>query len=160
MKDMLALTQGYPEIEFATGETVLSEGDSAQAIWVLVAGALRVHKGNVVVNMISQPGAVVGEISVLLNDNYSATVEAAEPSVLRHVSDGRALLESDPVVTTLIAVGLAERLNLVTTYLVDLMQQYGDAPGIAMIPDVLRALAQRQGPRAQPGSSRDPNPEY
>ena len=72
----------------------------------------------------------------------------------------RSLLESDPAITSLIAMGLAERLNFVTTYLVDLKHQYGDAPGLAMIPDVLRELAQRQAATARPGSARDPDPEY
>jgi hypothetical protein len=60
----------------------------------------------------------------------------------------------------MIAVGLAERLNFVTTYLVDLKHQYGDAPGLSMIPDVLRELAQRQATPARPGSARDPDPLY
>jgi hypothetical protein len=57
-------------------------------------------------------------------------------------------------------MGLAERLNFITTYLVDLRHQYGDAPGLSMIPDVLRELSQRQRPLAKVGSARDPDPEY
>jgi hypothetical protein len=59
-----------------------------------------------------------------------------------------------------VAIGLAERLNFVTTYLADLKQQYGDAPGLSMVNDVLARLAQGQTPSARPGSARDPNPEY
>ena len=128
---MLTLSAHLPEVEFAPGAVVLREGDSAGAIWVLVAGSLHVYKGGMVVNVITQPGAVVGEISVLLNTVYGATIEAAAPTVLRHAADGRALLASDPAITTLVAMGLAERLNFVTTYLVDLKLQYGDAPGLA-----------------------------
>jgi CRP-like cAMP-binding protein len=139
---------------------VLREGDSAGAIWVLVSGSLRVVKGGIVVNLITQPGAVVGEVSVLLDTAYGATVEATEPVVMRQAADGRALLASSPAVTTLVAMGLAERLNFITTYLVDLRHQYGDAPGLSMIPDVLRELSQRQRPLAKVGSARDPDPEY
>ena len=57
-------------------------------------------------------------------------------------------------------MGLAERLNFVTTYLADLKHQYGDAPGLAMVSDVLSQLSQRQGAVARPGSARDPEPEY
>ena len=60
----------------------------------------------------------------------------------------------------LVADGLAERLNFVTTYLADLKLQYGDAPGLSMVSDVLQRLAHRQGPAARPGSARDPDPEY
>jgi hypothetical protein len=79
---------------------------------------------------------------------------------LRYAADGHALLASDPAITRLVAVGLAERLNLVTTYLADLKHQYGDAPGLAMVSEVLSRLAQRQAPIARPGSARDPDPDY
>ena len=160
MNDMLTFTKDLPEVTFAAGEVVLREGDSAGAIWVLVSGSLSVVKGGIVVNLITQPGAVVGEVSVLLDTAYGATVEATEPVVMRHAADGLALLASSPAVTTLVAMGLAERLNFITTYLVDLRHQYGDAPGLSMIPDVLRELSQRQRPLAKVGSARDPDPEY
>lgn len=160
MKDMLTLSAHLPEVPFAPGEVIVREGGAAGPIWILVSGSLQVRKGNVLVNTVTQPGALIGEISLLLNSMYSATVEAAEPSVMRYAADGRALLASDPSITTLLAIGLAERLNFVTTYLADLKHQYGDAPGLSMIPDVLRRLAQRQAPVAQPGSARDPAPDY
>lgn len=158
--DMLALSAHLPQIEYAPGETIVQEGGPSGSIWVLVSGALRVRKGDVAVNTITHPGALVGEISVLLGTDHGATVEATEPSTLRYADDGRTLLSSDPAITSLVAVGLAERLNAVTTYLADLKQQYGDAPGLAMVSDVLSQLAQRQAPAARPGSARDPDPEY
>ena len=160
MRDMLALSAALPEIAFAPGEVVLHEGGSSGALWILVSGALKVTKGGMVVNSITRPGALVGEIAVLLDTVNSATVEATEPSVLRHAADGNALLAGDPTITKLVAIGLAERLNFVTTYLVDLKRQYGDAPGLSMVSDVLSRLAERQVAAARPGSARDPEPEY
>lgn len=160
MTDMLALFAHLPEIRFAAGDVVVREGGKGSSLWVLVSGSLLVRKGLVQVNTISRPGAVIGEISVLLGSAYSATVEATEPSVLRHATDAEALLASDPAITRLVAVGLAERLNFVTTYLADLKHQYGDAPGLAMVQDVLNQLAQRQPLAARPGSARDPDPDY
>ena len=160
MQDMLALSASLPVVEFAPGEIIVGEGGSAGALWVLVSGALQVRKGRVVVNTVTRPGALIGEIALLLDGVNSATVEATEPSVQRHAADGKALLASDPRISHLVAVGLAERLNFVTTYLADLKQQYGDAPGLSMVNDVLARLAQSQTPSARPGSARDPNPEY
>lgn len=160
MNDMLSLSNHLPELHFAAGEVIVREGETAGSIWVLVSGALVVHKAGVVVNTIARPGAIVGEVSALLGSTYSATVEATEPSVLRHAADGQALLDHHPAITRLVAIGLAERLHFVTTYLVDLKHQYGDAPGLSMVSDVLRELSQRQGERARPGSARDPDPEY
>jgi len=160
MSDMLALSAHLPEVTFQPGDVVVREGGAAGAIWVLVSGCLRVRKGTVEVNTVSRPGALIGEISLLLGTAYGATVEASESSVLRHAVDGRALLASDPGMSMMVAVGLAERLNVVTTYLADLKHQYGDAPGLAMVSDVLNRLAQRQVPLARPGSMREPDPEY
>ena len=160
MIDMLRLASHLPEIELAAGDTLVDEGRAAGGLWVLVSGALEVRKGTVQVNTITRPGALIGEISVLLDTVYSATVRATGPTRLRHAADGRALLASDPSITRLVAVGLAERLNFVTTYLADLKHQYGDAPGLSMVSDVLSQLAQRQAPAARPGSARDPHPDY
>ena len=160
MTDMLSLSSHLPEIELAAGDTVVHEGRTAGGLWVLVSGALEVRKGDVLVNTITRPGALIGEISVLLDTVYSATVRATGRTVLRHAADGQALLASDPSITRLVAVGLAERLNFVTTYLADLKHQYGDAPGLSMVSDVLSQLAQRQAPKARPGSARDPDPDY
>ncbi len=160
MRDMLTLSAHLPEVEFMPGDIVVQEGGVAGSLWVLVSGALQVRKGGVPVNTITQPGALVGEISVLLGSAFSATVVATQLSVLRHAEDGQALLTSDPAITHVVAVGLAERLNFVTTYLADLKHQYGNAPGLTMVSDVLSQLAQRQAPPARPGSARDPDPEY
>jgi CRP-like cAMP-binding protein len=160
MKDMLTFAAHLPEIRYAPGETVVHEGGGAGGLWVLVSGSLRVLKGRVLITTIDRPGALVGEISVLLGTSFSATVVAIEACVLRYAEDGPAWLISDSAITRLVAVGLAERLNLVTTYLADLKYQYGDAPGLTMVPEVLRQLAQRQAPPARPGSARDPRPDY
>jgi len=160
MKEMLEISARLPEIRFAAGDVIVTEGASAAGIWILVSGALSVRKGSELVNAVNRPGALVGEISVLLGTPYSATVEAATFSVLRHADDGHAFLIDNPDIMRHVAVGLAERLNFVTTYLADLKHQYGDAPGLAMVSDVLNQLAQRQVPPARPGSARDPNPEY
>ena len=69
-------------------------------------------------------------------------------------------MAGDPAITKLVAIGLAERLSFVTTYLADLTQQYADVPGLSMVSDVLSRLEQHAGPVASPGSARDPDPEY
>ena len=160
MENMLVHCAHLPEVSFEPGDVVVAEGGAAGPIWILVSGALQVRKGLIPVNTVTEPGALVGEISLLLNSAFSATVEATSPTVMRYAADGRALMSSNPAISTLVAVGLADRLNFVTTYLADLKHQYGDAPGLSMIPNVLRQLAQRQSPVARPGSAREPDPEY
>ena len=149
-----------PLVEIPAGETVVTQGGPSGGIWVLVSGALQVFKGDVPVNTITKEGAIIGEMSVLLGTDHGATVSATEPSTLRYAEDGHAFLFGDPDITKLIAVGLAERLNFVSTYLADLKQQYGDASGLSMVSEVLTHLAERQVVTARPGSARDPDPDY
>ena len=89
---MLTLVKHLPEVAFDPGDIVISEGGDAGGIWVLMSGKLLVRKGDVPVNTIDQPGAIIGEISLLLGDSHGATIEALEPTRARFASDGGALL--------------------------------------------------------------------
>ena len=158
MIDLLQLSSHLPEFEIDSGHEILREGERTGAIWILVAGELRVRRRATVVEWIDQPGAVVGEMAVLLGTAATASVEASEPSRLRYAADGEAFL-ADPTVTHLVAVGLAERLNLVTTYLADLQDQYGDSPGMDMVQEILIRLMDRQARPFPPGSVREADPD-
>ena len=158
--DALALTAHLPEVALEAGDVVVREGGTSSSIWILISGALRVVKGDVTVNTIDQPGAVIGEMSLLLGTRHSATVEATQPTKLRFAANGHALLEGEPAFAKLVAIGLAERLAYVTTYLADLTRQYGDAPGLSIVSSVLTELEHRKTPRAQTGSLREPDPQY
>jgi CRP-like cAMP-binding protein len=160
VSDMIRLSMHLPLVEVQTGDEVVSQGGPSGGVWVLLSGALQVFKGDVAVNTITKPGAIIGEMSVLLGTDHGATVVATQPSTLRYADDGHAFLFGDAEITKLIAVGLAERLNFVSTYLADLKEQYGDASGLSMVSEVLAHLAERQVVTARPGSARDPNPDY
>lgn len=160
MTTMLELAADLPEVALDPGAVLCAEGEGSGAIWVLVDGRLDVTRSGVAVNTITEPGAVIGEVGVLLGTPATATVVAASPCRLRHAADGGAFLRSHGDAATLVATGLARRLDLVTTYLADLRIQYGDAPGLAMVGTVLGRLAADQRAPARPGSARDPDPEY
>jgi CRP-like cAMP-binding protein len=156
----LELSAHLPEVDVEAGEVIVHEGGPAGMIWVLVSGALRVSKEGIPVNTITEPGAAIGEVSVLLGTHHGATVEAIERSRMRVAANGHAFLDGDPEVMKHIATGLASRLSFVTRYLADLRHQYEDSPGLAMVSDVVGQLAQHHAPPARPGSARDPDPDY
>jgi CRP-like cAMP-binding protein len=157
MVDLLQLSSHLPEVDIESGHEILREGERNGAIWILVSGELRVLRGATVVDWIAEPGAVIGEMAVLLGTVATASVEASEPSRLRYAANGEEFL-ADPTVTRLVAVGLAERLNLVTTYLADLQNQYGDAPEMDMVREMLTRLMDRQIRAFPPESVREPDP--
>jgi CRP-like cAMP-binding protein len=147
-----------PEVDIDSGHEIVHEGERPGSIWVLVSGELCVRRGTTVVDWIDRPGAVIGEMALLLGTAATATVEASEPSRLRYAANGEEFL-ADPTVTHLVAVGLAERLNLVTTYLADLQNQYGDAPEMDMVREMLQRLMDRQVRAVQGGGGQDQDPD-
>jgi CRP/FNR family transcriptional regulator, cyclic AMP receptor protein len=155
MVDLLQLSSHLPEVEIDSGHEILREGERNGGIWILLAGELRVRRGTTVIDWIDRPGAVIGEMAVLLDTAATASVDATEPSRLRHAANGEEFL-SDPMVTRLVAAGLADRLDLVTTYLVDLQDQHGDAPEMAMAREMLERLMDRHIRAFRSGSVQHP----
>jgi CRP/FNR family transcriptional regulator, cyclic AMP receptor protein len=159
MTDLLDLSSHLPGVDLDPGQEVVREGERGSSIWILLSGELLVLKGSTVVNRINRPGSVIGEMAVLLGTRATASVTVSEPSRLRYAEHGENFL-TDPAVIHLVAIGLAERLSLVTTYLADLKDQYGDVPGTAMVPEVMSRLMNQQTRMFTSGSARDPDPEY
>ena len=155
---MLELTTHLPERSFPAGAVIVQEGGRGDSLWVLVSGRLTIRRDGVELNEISSPGQLIGEISLLLDIPYTATVTAVEPSVLRVAGDGRQLLGDDPLITLHVAVGLAERLKLLTEYVTDITRQYAHVPGISMVSAVLNRMP-NGGAAAAVGSRRDPEPD-
>lgn len=96
MKDMLELSFHLPEVAFDAGDTVAKAHATDGAIWLRASGALQVRNGTLVVDAITPPRGLIGEISVPLDTAYAATVEATASSVLRLAADGLALPVGDP----------------------------------------------------------------
>ena len=157
---MLTLSADLPEVALSPGEVLVLEGSPNGPVWVLVEGDLTVSNGEVEVNTITQPGAVIGEMSVLLGLRHGASVVASTAARLRVAQDGAAFLGSDPLVLRLVAEGLARRLNFMSTYLADVKDQYSEAPGLSMVAEVLSTLGHHGQPTARSGSARDPEPTY
>jgi CRP/FNR family cyclic AMP-dependent transcriptional regulator len=75
MTDMLQACAGrIPERAVAADTTILADGARAGVLYVLIEGEVAVFKGDYQLHLISKPGAVFGEISVLLDIPHTATV--------------------------------------------------------------------------------------
>lgn len=112
-KDLNALSRAAEQIYLSAGETIVSQGDTAQsAAYVLVSGTAVVRRNNRKVAELG-PGAVIGELSLLIDEPRSATVVASEDGAALeiHRRHFMALLEESPVMARRIMEQLAERLN-------------------------------------------------
>lgn len=159
MRAVLDYCTGGNKREVPAGTLVLHEGSKTGHLFVLLEGRLEVIKGDAVVAVLSEPGAMLGEMSVLLDQPHTATVRAASDSVVYEFDDAAAFLRDQPAVALLIARLLAQRLNVATTYLADLMHQYaGHGNHLAMVGELLQSMINLPPTQVSPGSDRQSDP--
>src|SRR6478609_5336221 len=107
--------------------------------------------------LVTDAGACVGEMSLLLGVPATADVVASERSVVAVIENARAMLEGEAILPLALARLLAARLQVMTTYLADIKQQYADHEGgLGMVDVVLGSLMRSTGTRSRLGSERDP----
>jgi CRP/FNR family transcriptional regulator, cyclic AMP receptor protein len=124
MREMLDYCKGGTELEVPANTVVIREGSKTGRLFVLIKGQLEVIRGDHVVAVLAKPGAVTGEMSLLLDRPHTATVRAAADLTIYQFDDAASFLNEQPAVALLIARLLAQRLNVAATYLADLMKQY------------------------------------
>jgi CRP-like cAMP-binding protein len=140
--------KSVPRRDFAEGEIVLRAGTTSGRLVFLLSGELAVVRDGIWIARIREPGAVFGEMSLLLDGPHTADVLAAAPSVCHVVEGAREFLLASPEMTAYVAAILAHRLDAVTRYLVDVKSQFADAGNhLGMIDEVLETVMTRH-PRA------------
>jgi CRP/FNR family cyclic AMP-dependent transcriptional regulator len=158
MRTILSFCQGLLEKTFDRGEILLNEGEREEILYILIEGNIEVLKNDLQIRTVAEPGAIFGEISVLLDIPHSATVKALSPSrtyVVEHASE---FLQSHTDIAYQVARLLAQRLNGITTYLVDMKNQFEDQKNhLGMVDEVLETLLHEQVEECTPGSDRDPD---
>jgi CRP-like cAMP-binding protein len=159
--DILALTDGEPELTLEAGETLIRYGEDHPALYLLRTGVLEVRRDGELLAELTDPGSVVGELSLLLGTPASADVVAAGPAVVRRLDDSERLFEEVPEFGRHLAITLARRLHRVTTLLGELHRQFADRPGtLGLVPGVVAELVGDHRPDAETGSDREPDAPY
>jgi CRP/FNR family cyclic AMP-dependent transcriptional regulator len=159
MRAVLDYCTGGIQRAVPAGTLVLHEGSKTGHLFVLLEGRLEVIKGDSVVAVLTEPGAMLGEMSVLLDQPHTATVRAAADSVVYEFDDAAAFLREQPAMALLIARLLAQRLNVANTYLADLMHQYaGQGNHLSMVGELLQSMINLPPTQVSPGSDRKSDP--
>src|ERR1041385_2550425 len=94
MSDILKLIAGHAVTNFDAGGIVIQQGTPQGKLLVLLQGEIEVLRDDVRVAKISEPGAVFGEMSVLLGSGHTATIRALKPSSFAIIEKPREFLES------------------------------------------------------------------
>jgi CRP-like cAMP-binding protein len=144
MSTMLQLVAGHKVQDFAPGDVLMEQGDASVRLLVLLKGEVEILRDDVRVAKASEPGAVFGEMSVLLDSAYTATVRALKPSSLAVIENPREFLGTSADASLHGARLLAQRLDALNKYLVDVKQQYEGHDHIGMVDQVLETLTHRQ----------------
>ena len=132
---------------------MIADGEPVGTLFVLLEGGLRVEKGGQLITTVTEPGVCVGEMSLLLGIPATADVVASEASVLAVDRQRAGAARTGCRVAAGAARLLGARLHVMTTYLVDIKQQYGDHEGgLGMVDVVLGSLMRSSGPRTTLGS--------
>jgi CRP/FNR family transcriptional regulator, cyclic AMP receptor protein len=159
MHEILDYCTGGTTRHISDGKLIVREGGETGHLFILIEGRLEVIKGDSVVAVLTEPGAVFGEMSVLLNRPHSASVRAASDAVVYELDDAIVFLREQPAVVLLIAQLLAQRLNVATTYLADLMHQYASHGGhLSMVGEILQTMINLPPTQVSPGSDRQSDP--
>jgi CRP/FNR family transcriptional regulator, cyclic AMP receptor protein len=101
---------------------VLSAASTTGRLLILKEGAVAVVKEGVEIARVTEPGAVFGELSVLLDQPHTADVRALEASQF-HVADAATTLRVDPIALLYVATVLAQRLDSANRGLLELKRQ-------------------------------------
>jgi CRP/FNR family cyclic AMP-dependent transcriptional regulator len=159
--EVLELAATAPALTVGAGERIIAEGDPSGVLYVLVSGALEVRRGDVVVGRLEEPGTVVGELGLLLDEPASADVYAVGDVSLHRLDDAEELFTRYPAFARFVATVLARRLRQITSYLVDLQEQFADrSETLGLVHHVVSELAHDGGAVHVPGSDREPDAPY
>jgi CRP-like cAMP-binding protein len=112
---------GFPIATYQAGETVVTAGSTTGRLLILRKGGVTVLKEGVEIATVTEPGAVFGDLSVLLDQPHTADVRALEASQF-NVADA-ATLRVDPIALLYVATVLARRLDDANQALIELRGQ-------------------------------------
>ncbi|RYE08111.1 MAG: cyclic nucleotide-binding domain-containing protein [Hyphomicrobiales bacterium] len=110
------------------GETLLTKGESRGDIHVLLMGELAVERGGVTLANLSNPGTLVGEMSVLLRRPATATVRAVRETRIRSLIGAADTMAGDAELAMHIAALVAARLDATSSVVVDLSRDLAGMP--------------------------------
>lgn len=138
---ILELAAGFPARSVPPGQIIIQEEGESSELLILESGTVEIRRMGQLVAVVDDPGATLGEVSMLLDSPSTADVIARGHVELRVIDDPDAFFAEHPALALFVARQLAERLARVTSYLADLRDEFGDADGqMGLVPQIVSEL--------------------
>jgi CRP-like cAMP-binding protein len=100
---------------FKPGDVITREGAIDKELFILISGKIGVFKSEVKVAEFSEKGMVIGEMSIILEGERTASLIAEEETVVLNLNlPMDKLIEKYPDLVKKMMVNLAERLQVLT----------------------------------------------
>lgn len=130
---------GLPVVTFQAGETVIADGSKTGRLLILKKGNVAILKDGTEIARVAEPGAVFGELSILLDQPHTADVCAMESSQF-HVADATELLAKNPIAVLYVATVLANRLASANHSLIQLRHQLQSGEPHSVVAKTVRKM--------------------
>src|SRR6185295_18164986 len=108
-------------------------------------GVVEVVKDGLQIATVSEPGAVFGELSVILDKPHTADVRAAERSEF-HVAKASSLITEDVAALVYVSAILARRLDTANEVIVEMKREMESGKRPGMLTKALEKLEKLLGP--------------
>jgi CRP/FNR family cyclic AMP-dependent transcriptional regulator len=144
MKSFLELVAGQPARTFAAGEVALQQDEPCNKVLVLLEGEVEVLRDEQRLARAREPGAVFGEMAMLLGGFCTASVRCVTAARFAVIERPMEFFAISPVASLHIARLLARRIDALNRYLVDVKRQYEGHDHLGMVDSVLGVLVHRQ----------------
>lgn len=110
-----------PIATYQKGDTPITAGSRTGLLLVLKTGSVAIIKNGVQIAKVTEPGAIFGEISALLDKPHTADVLVLEPTEF-YIANADVLMTRNPVALGYIGAILAGRLDAANETVVELKQ--------------------------------------
>jgi CRP-like cAMP-binding protein len=120
-----------PVIVFDPGETVLYAGSTTGQLFILRHGLVEILRDGQQIATVSEPGAILGELAVILDKSHTADVRAVERSEF-HFAEASTLLKENVAALLYVTAMLAQRLDTANSLIVEIKRdlESGKTPGM------------------------------
>jgi CRP/FNR family transcriptional regulator, cyclic AMP receptor protein len=120
-----------PVTVFEEGQTVLAAGSTTGQLYILRQGSVEIIRDGQQIATVSEPGAVFGELAIILDKPHTADVRALERSEF-HVAKASSLLGENVAALLYVSALLARRLDAANEVIVDVKKELGAGkqPGV------------------------------